>query len=278
MIFPDKLKKGDKIAIISPASAVKEEYIDGAAGFLRREGFEPVVMPHAKGPAAGTYAANEYDRSRDLRQALLDPEIKAILCARGGYGCVHLIPSVTDDEIRRNPKWLIGFSDVSALHALWHRAGVASVHAPMAKHLSTEGDNDFSTRSLVNILTVAPAVFYNVSGHHLNIAGRAEGRILGGNLAVLDGLAATDCDLLAASDPEGVILFLEDIAEPIYKVERMVTRLALSGALSRVKGLIFGQFTDYKPSANHDSMEWMLADTLSRHHLRDIPVAFNFPV
>ena len=278
MIFPEKLKKGDKIAVISPATVVKEEFIDGALEFLRREGFEPVVMPHAKGPAAGTYAANEYDRASDLRQATLDPEVKAILCARGGYGCVHLLSAVTDEEIRANAKWLIGFSDVSALHAMWHRAGVASIHGPMAKHMTEEGDNDFSTRSLINLLTVSPSVNYKVNSHPLNLPGRAFGRLLGGNLAVLDGLAATDLDMLTANDAEGTILFMEDIAEPIYKVERMLSRLAMSGALSRAKGLVFGQFTEYKPSANYEEMEWMVSDVLSRHRIKDIPVAFRFPV
>ena len=278
MIYPDLLKPGDKIAIISPATVVKEEYIDGAAEFLRRMGLEPVVMPHAKGPAHGTFAASEADRVADLKAALHDPEVKAILCARGGYGCVHLLRHFTDDEIRDNAKWIIGFSDVSALHALWHRAGVASIHGPMAKHMVEEGDGHHATKSLLRLLMEDHGMDYDLSGSPLNRPGEGRGRLLGGNLAVLDGLASTDCDMLTGDDPDGVILFVEDIAEPIYKVERIMNRLILSGAVGKLKGLIIGQFTEYKPDRNFPNMEEMIHALLLNHHVEGIPVAFCFPV
>lgn len=277
MIYPQRLQPGDRIAIISPATTVKEEYIDGCAELLRNAGFDPVVMPAAKGLADGTFAAGIEARADDLRTALHDPAVKAIFCARGGYGCVHLLPFFSDEEIRRNAKWLIGFSDVSALHALWHRAGVASIHGPMAKHLSLLGAEDSCSKALLSILTEDSGIDYITSPHPLDRTGKATGRLLGGNLAVLDGLAATDLDMLTGMDPDGVILFIEDIAEPIYKVERILTRLYLSGTLQRIRGLIVGQFTDYRPDRNHSSMEEMISRLLDRCGINGIPVAFGFP-
>lgn len=278
MIYPERLNSGDRIAIISPATTVKEEYIDGAVRLLREEGFAPVVFPNAKGPASGSFASSEECRLADLKAALHDPSVKAVLCARGGYGCVHLLPHFTDAEIRENPKWLIGFSDVSALHALWQRAGVASLHAPMAKHLTLEGSDDVCTRQLIGILKGETVMAYDAPSHPFNRQGIAEGRLVGGNLAVLNGLAGTDADLLSLQCDEGVILFIEDISEAIYAVERMLIRLSLSGALHRIKGLIVGQFTEYRPDKNFGSMEEMVDSLLERCGVTGIPVAFDFPV
>ncbi len=277
MIYPEKLRKGDKVAIISPATTVKREYVEGAAALLTRHGLKPVVMPSALGPASGTFAASEEDRLADLKNALHNPEVKAILCARGGYGCVHLLPHFSDEEIRENAKWIIGFSDISAFHALWHRAGVASIHGPMAKHMTLLGDDDPCTKALLDILQVNPEMDYHVAPHPFNRSGRATGRLLGGNLAVLNGLAATDLDMLTGLDPDGVILFLEDIAEPIYKVERVLYRLWLSGVLKRIRALVIGQFTEYNPTPNHSGMEEMIQALLVRLGIDNIPVVFNFP-
>lgn len=278
MIFPEKLKKGDKVAIISPATIVKEEYIAGACARLRERGYIPVVMAGANGPADGSFASGREQRLADLLSSLEDPEIKAILCARGGYGCVHLLPGIPMQVVRNNPKWLIGFSDISALHALWIRAGVASLHAPMAKHLTIEPDDDPSTLHLFHILEEGVEVDYSVPPHPFNRYGHAEGILRGGNLAVLNGLASTPYDILALSDNEEVILFIEDISEAIYAVERMLMRLYLSGTLSGIKGLIVGQFTEYRPDRNHDSMEAMIHKLLTRYGIDSIPVAFGFPV
>jgi len=278
MIYPERLKRGDRIAIISPATTVKEEYIDGAVRLLREEGFDPVVSPHAKGPECGSFASSEESRLSDLREALHDPAVKAILCARGGYGCVHLLPYISDSEIRENPKWIIGFSDVSALHALWQRAGVASIHGPMAKHLAIEGRDDVCIRHLVGMLTGNVRMDYSVAPSPYNREGTAEGRLVGGNLAVLNGLAGSDTDLLSPRGDEGTILFIEDISEAIYSVERMLMRLSLSGILHRIKGLIVGQFTEYRPDKNFGSMEEMVDSLLRRRGVTGIPVAFDFPV
>lgn len=277
MIRPASLQKGDKIAIISPATIVKEEYVRGAEAFLRKEGFDPVVYPGALGPSLGSYAASHEQRIEDLKRALADSEVHAILCARGGYGSVHILPEIPVEMVRDNPKWIIGFSDISALHALWQRAAVMSLHAPMAKHLTLEGETDFSTLSLLSLLRGEKRMDYEVNPHPFNRQGIGKGMLRGGNLAVLNGLASTPYDILTPGEDEDVILFIEDISEAIYAVERMLMRLILSGGLQRLKGLIIGQFTEYKPDRNHESMEVMVDSLLKRHKIEGLPVAFNFP-
>lgn len=280
IIIPASLRpdEGDLIAILSPASVVKEEYIDGAVDFLESKGFRVKIMPSAKGPSAGSYAAPLEQRVNDFRSALEDKEVKAILCARGGYGCIHLLPDIPMETVRRNPKWLIGFSDVSALHALWLASGVASIHGPMAKHLATKGSGDPYSDALISMLENDGHFEINVPTHPLSRTGMAQGILCGGNLAVLNSLAATPYDMLKIDENEDVILFLEDISEKIYAVERMLSRLLLSGMLRNVKGLILGSFTEYGPDKNFATMEEMADNLFKRHGLMHIPIAFGFPV
>ncbi len=278
IIFPRPLRKGDRIAIISPASAVKPEYVDGAARAIAARGFVPVVMPHAKGPADGSFAAGERSRIADFTAAWNDTGTKAVLCARGGYGCVGILPAVPGSMLRANAKWLVGFSDVSALHAMLRSAGIASVHGPMAKHLTEEPADDPSTEALFRMLTSEDDTEHSLPTGPLSFCGEAEGRIAGGNLAVLNGLASTRFDMLKCGPADDdVILFLEDIAEPIYKVERVLWRLRLNGTLNRVAGLVFGAFTDYRPDRNFPSMEEMIRSRILDCGLEGKPEAFRFP-
>lgn len=278
IIYPPRLRHGDKVAIVSPASVVKAEYIAGAEAWLGTHGFTPVVLPYADGPASGSYASGAQERLNDLTDAMLDPEVKAILCARGGYGCVHLLPHIPLQCIRENPKWIMGFSDISALHALWNAAGVASLHAPMAKHLTEASGTDPCADALLRILRDGPQTMCcHAAPHRLNICGEAVGTLIGGNLAVLNNLAGTPYDMLGNA-PRGAVIFIEDISEAIYAVERMLTRLAMSGVLQRAGGLVFGHFSDYRPDRNHPDMETMVSRLLERWGITGKPVAFGFPV
>lgn len=281
MITPPPLCQGDTVAILSPASAVRAGYIDGAVRFLEEQGFRAVVMPAAKGPADGTYAASEERRADDFTAALCDPAIKAILCARGGYGCVHLLPRVPLSLVRQNPKWVIGFSDVSALHALMQRAGVASLHAGMARHLCESAPSALSTATFLGLLGGATDVSYRFEAaspdapRTLN-PGTAHGTLRGGNLAVLDGLAGTGFDLLRIAPDEDVVLFLEDVGEAVYRTERMLWRLMMDGTLKRVRGLIFGDFSDYGEDINFGSPQAMIEARLRQWGI-DCPVVTGFP-
>ena len=282
LFYPAPLKKGDKVAFISPASGVKDEYVFGAIERFEEQGYEPVLMPYALGHVSGSFAATKSERLLDLLEAIENPEFKAIFCTRGGYGCAQLLANISPGILSRNPKWIIGFSDVSALLALWYRADLLSIHGPMAKHLATKPSDDICSQALFKMLENGGRFDYRVAPHKYNRIGTATGKILGGNLAVLTDLADTPYDILNATrsqNNEGVILFLEDIAEPIYKVNRMLWRMALSGSLMGCKGIIFGQFTEYSSDRNYDTMEDMIHDFLEQSLLPpDIPVAFDFPV
>ena len=279
IFLPPPLRKGDKIAIISPASAVKEEYVFGAMERFRERGYEPVLMPYALGHESGSYSASKSDRLMDLLDVLQDEGIKVIFCARGGYGCAQLLPYFSYNMISSHPKWIIGFSDVSALLAMMYVSEVASIHGPMAKHLSTMPADNPCTQALFNILESGGKFDYRLPSNPRNICGKATGVLRGGNLAVLNDLASTPYDLLSMrEEKDDFILFLEDISEPIYAVERMLLRLYLSGALDNCKGLIFGRFTEYRPDKNYQTMEDMLQAFTQLPLFPEMPVAFNFPV
>lgn len=266
------------MALVSPATTVKREYVEGAAEYIRAAGYEPVVAPHALGPADGTYASSAQARLDDFLGAWTDENIKAVLCTRGGFGCVHLLAGMPQGVIRSGCKWLVGFSDVSALHAMLYSNGIASIHGPMAKHLTLMGPDDPCSKDLFEILEGTFDFEYQVPGTGLDTFGCAEGILRGGNLAVLDGLAGTPYDILRVKEGEDVVLFIEDIAEPVYKVDRMLTRLYLEGTLSRLKGLIIGKFTEYKPDVNFSTIETMIRTRLDQWHLDYLPVVFDFPV
>lgn len=270
MIIPPFLKKGDKVAIVSPASAVNPDYVDATCRMLSEWGYVPIPGKHCKG-RYGYYSGTFDERLGDFREALLNPEVKAILCSRGGYGAVHLVEHLPLEMIRSNAKWVIGFSDISVLHALWNRAGVASIHASMAKHMYFHEIDERCNKALKDLLRgVYPE--YEVPGHEYNRAGSAQGELVGGNLAVLGGLIGTDIDIFKHDK----ILFVEDIAEPIYKVERIFYNLRLSGVLPLLKGLIVGRFTQYEePNSSGETMYGMIKALLSPY---SFPVAYDFPV
>lgn len=286
MVVPKAIRTDSKVALIGPASRIKPEIVDALIKLYaeRHEdlpGGELIVYPSAlDANASGSYAASLGQRVADFRDAWSRDDIDLVICARGGYGCVHLLDYLPLDFIAAHPKWLVGFSDVSALHSLLRKACIASIHGGMAKQLVEDTATDSGAyRALLRGLveSSAPRMDYAVPGHEYNMAGIGEGCLFGGNLAVLNGLAATPFDLLASTLSGDVILFLEDVSEPIYAVERMLYRLHLQGVLARAKGILIGQFTEWKPDRNHESMYAMIRD---RFHDWGIscPVAFDFPV
>lgn len=269
VIFPPALKPGDTIAICSPAGAAKTENVLAAAKVLEDKGWKVKVMPHALG-SYGNYSAPAEKRLEDLRNALADPEVKAVLCSRGGYGVVHILEELDKIDLKSDPKWIIGFSDISALHALAARKGVASIHASMAKQIKL-GPEDPDNAALFSILegertavTLPPCPRYDRPGI-------ATGRLVGGNLAVLADLIGTKYDMLTP----GVILFIEDVAEPIYKIERILYQMRISGVLPNLAGLLVGQFTEYHSDKSYHKMEDMIADMVAPY---TYPVAFNVPI
>ena len=286
LIVPHFVRKEGKVALIGPATRIKPEIVEAFVRLYEEQpeempGSELIVYPSAlDANACGSYAASLEQRVADFTDAWSRDDIDLVICARGGYGCVHMLDYLSPDFIRAHPKWLVGFSDVSALHAHLHKCGIASIHGGMAKQLVEDTDSGYGGyRKAFKELVEAssPKLVYRVAPHPFNVKGEGRGVLLGGNLAVLNGLAATPYDMMGSALTEDVILFLEDVSEPIYAVERMLYRLHLQGVLRRVRGLLIGQFTEWKPDRNHESMYDMVHERLLEWGV-GCPVAFDFPV
>ena len=269
LIMPPFLKPGDTVAIVSPAGDARKADFKAMEDVIRDMGFNVTIGRHAA-CSYGCYAGTDSQRLSDLTEALSDPRIKAVIATRGGYGSVHLLDSVDALPLLHNPKWLVGFSDISALHALMQRHGLTSIHGPMGINMHRRGgDVTVSCKALFNMLRGFPQR-YEIDGTPFNRPGKAQGQLTGGNLAVLDALVSTPFDALRP----GTILFIEDIGEPVYKIERQLYRLKLSGVLGSLRGLIVGDFTDTPHDAGFTSMERMISDMTSEY---DYPVAFGVP-
>ncbi len=276
LTFPPYLGEGDRVVIVSPSSKIDKAFLKGAVSRLRSWGLEVATARHAAS-SCGTYAGTLAQRLEDLQAAMDDDRAKAILCSRGGYGAVHLVDKLDFTRFRKHPKWLIGFSDITALHNLMQHEGFASLHAPMARHLTVEPADDPCTLALRDTLFgrgagATEGFGYTCPAHKLNHRGMATGTLRGGNLSVFYGLRGTPLDI----PPEGTILYLEDVGERPHAVERMVYNLRLGGVLERLSGLIIGQFTEYVENKSlGKDLYGALADVLKDY---SYPVCFNFPV
>ena len=271
-VWPRPLSPGDTIAVTAPAGAFDNALLTPAVDVLSNAGFDVKVMPHATG-RSGSYSAPAAVRWEDLRNALLDPCVAAVMCARGGYGATHLLgylDALVSDP-GWTPRWLIGFSDISALHAVMVSRGVVSLHAPMLRGLVRDGSPVVGdTRRLVGMLSGIPEPLVFPADPR-NRSGQALGVLSGGNLSVLSALLATPYNIIR---PE-TILFIEDINEPIYKVERILWQLRHAGILQCLSGLLVGDFTGIASDRNHAHVYDMIAEMTAPY---DYPVAFGLPV
>ena len=268
MRVPAPLKEGDTIAIISPAGALRDtSVVDTCKVLFEKWGLKVVVMPHTL-TKKGYYSGTAEERMDDLAYSLRDNNIKAVLCSYGGYGCVHLLNEFAP-LIKENPKWIIGMSDCSALHAACLSQRVMSIHSPQCNHLSKFPDG--IPANMLKQILFGKVPSYKNKPHRLDIHGEATGRLAGGNLSVLTALIGTEYDIFK----EDTILFIEDIGEQPYRIERMMYQLELSGALTRINGLIVGQFTGVKESHEFGEPYELIHDIVKRHN---IPVCFGFSV
>ena len=272
MILPEFLKKGDVIRLITPSGAIEPEYVAGASEVLASWGYIPQTGSYALS-REGRFAGTTAERLKDLQDAFEDPQVKAILCTRGGYGIVHLLAEMNPSLVRNNPKWLIGYSDITALHAMCSYQDVVSLHAPMCKHLSESKGVDIPSVDLRNILE-GRLPEYVLPVHPLSVYGEAEGTLIGGNLAVFCGLRGTRLDsTVFVDDP---VLFIEDIGERPYQIDRMIYNLELGGVFAKLKALIVGQFTDYEEDPlMYDTVLVSIRKIAEKYN---IPMIFDFPV
>ncbi len=269
LIIPPALRHGDRAAIICPAGRARIDNCEAAAEVLASAGLRPELSPMVYGNC-GSFSGTVADRTADFQRVWTDRGIRAVICSRGGYGSLHLLEQLDTMPLRDNAKWLVGFSDICVLHALMNRHGIASIHGPMAKHISADGGRNPNFEALMRTLCGEMPAFH-FAPHPFNRHGEAEATLTGGNLSVLSALTGTRFDTLRP----GTILLIEDIAEPVYKVQRMLWQLRLSGVLPRLSGLLVGAFTDWRPDVNHESMQSMIRDMVAGY---SFPMAFDVPV
>ena len=270
--IPPFLKPGDKIGIVAPASAIK--YADILPGIerLRNEWKLEVVEGSTLKSSYNQFSATDEERLSDLQKMLDDPSIKAIIAARGGYGCSRIIDGIDLSDFLKSPKWVIGFSDLTTILSHLYNIGFASLHSHMVKSMMQEGASE-AAESLRKIL-FGEFPEYNIAPHRLNRTGNATGNLIGGNLCIFAHLIGTETDI----DTTGQILFIEDVNEYLYNLDRMMIQLKRAGKLNQLAGLIVGQFSDMKdnsrPTFGKDAYE-IVAEHVSNF---DYPVCFNFPV
>lgn len=267
---PAFLVPGDRIALISPSYHVSPEEAEGAADVLRQWGFCPVTGPNVGKTFRGSYAGTPEERLEDLRWALEDPSIKAIICNRGGYGAIHFVETLPAETLMAHPKWLVGYSDITTLLWMEARAGVMGIHGTMGKFLAASGGKDFSSTLVRDILT-GTVPEYSIPPHPLNIPGSCSGTLLGGNLSSFAPLCGTKADVTEGRD---VILFIEDIGEDLSHIDRLFNTLILNGVLSRCRGIVLGEFTDCEANLEYASAEDMLASYIRGY---GIPLCCGFP-
>lgn len=268
-MIPSFLRAGDNIHIVSPSGAIQPGFIDGATKLLSSWGLKVTEGKYAR-TAYGRFSGTKDERVADLQQALDDPNVKAILCSRGGYGLAQIIDKIDFSSFAKSPKWLIGFSDITILHNAITALGIASMHGIMTKYLTELPEESDQITSFKNLLFGTPSNF-SIKPEAENRLGQAEGKLIGGNLSVMMGMRSTPFDL----DFHNNILFIEDVGEKPYQIERMMQSLRLSGVLKQISGLVVGQFSDYDedPLMMQSVAEIILA-AVSEY---DYPVCFNFP-
>jgi muramoyltetrapeptide carboxypeptidase len=268
--IPPFLKSGDTIAIIATARKILKEEIRPAKELFESWGLK-VVISQDLFEVENQFAGTDDKRAQQLQWAIQHPDAKAIFCARGGYGTMRILEKVYFSQLTANPKWIFGFSDITALHchllALEH---VASVHSPMC---STIPDSSPESIQSIKDVMFGNGVNYKINSHILNKFGDTEGELVGGNLSLLYALKGTQ----HFPDLAGKILFIEDLDEYLYHIDRMMLSLKMSGLLSRIKGLIVGGFTDMKDNTVPfgKSAEEIILEHVSSYNY---PVCFGFPV
>lgn len=271
---PPYLQPGDTIGIVCPAGYMSLEKAAECIRVLREEWGYNVKIGKTLGGASTTYfSGTDEERLIDLQQMLDDDEVKAILCGRGGYGTGRIIEQLDFKKFKKNPKWIIGFSDITVLHShLYSNYYIASLHAPMAAAFNEAGYINRYVQSLRSALQGTWAR-YTCEPHPFNRAGEAIGELVGGNLSLIAHLVGSDSDIKT----KGRILFLEDIGEYSYNIDRMMYQLKRSGKLKNLAGLIIGGFTDMKDTERpfgKDVYE-IIRDIIKEYNY---PVCFGFPV
>ncbi len=276
--FPKPLKKGAKIAVISPAGAVDTSQLEKGIEMIKDRGFEPVLGEHLYNKFSNgyNYAGTENERLSDINWAFNDDSISAVWASRGGYGCQHLVQHLKLKKFTENPKWYIGYSDNTVIQSYLLNKGFASIHGQTIK-TSSFGVTDESYNMIFDVLK-GKMPKYALKYHEFNKQGNIEGELVGGNLALIYALLGTKYSF----DFRNKILFIEDIGENFYALDRMIMSLELAGVFGKIKGLIVGGMTNMGDEKENKSYEEsfdefaykLISERISKYKF---PVVFGFP-
>jgi muramoyltetrapeptide carboxypeptidase len=268
MIQPSYLQKGDTVAIVSTARKITSDKIIPAIKLLEKWGLH-VIIGETIGSEENQFAASDEKRITDFQQLLDNPKVKAIWCARGGYGTVRIIDKLDFSAFKKQPKWIVGYSDITVLHSHIHNFGIETLHATMPINLENNSKQALETlkKSLFG-----KNLSYEIPADEKNKTGNATGEIIGGNLSVLYSLLGSNSSVKT----DGKILFIEDLDEYLYHIDRMCLNLKRNGYFTHLKGLVVGGMTNM-----HDNeipfgktAEEIILDCVSEY---EFPVVFNFP-
>jgi len=269
MIYPPKLRAGDTIGIVAPARKVSRSELDFAIRWWEEKGFRVVLGKHLFA-AHCQYAGTDAERIEDLQNMLDDSNIQAVFCARGGYGTLRIIDNLDFLSFNLDPKWICGFSDITVLHAHINKVcETATMHSTMPFSMNTNSELNFETL-FQNLIGLNPV--YTCKPHQLNRIGTCTAQLVGGNLSLLYALSGSVSDI----DTAQKILFIEEVDEYLYHIDRMMLQLKRAGKLAHLSGLLVGSFTKIKDNeiAFGSSFEQII-----REHCEEygFPIAFNFP-
>lgn len=268
LIMPQNLKRGDTVAIIATARKIDASTLQPGIRLLESWGLH-VILGKTIGKKQHQLAGADWQRATDFQEMLDDPSVKAIWAAKGGYGTVKIVDRIDFSTFTKNPKWIIGFSDLTVLHSHVNQLGFETLHAMMA--ISTPSATTAAKETLRKVL-FGEKLAYTIPYHEFNKLGEAQGAIVGGNLSVLYSIQGSVSEV----DLTDKILFLEDLDEYLYHIDRMMTNLKRNGSLNNLKGIIIGGMT----SMNDNDIPWgKNALEIIQEIVKDldIPVAYNFP-
>lgn len=272
-IVPPFIQLGDTIAIISPSGKLSDKTHDIGDQVLAEWGFVPVrsnILPSES--FRNKYAGTDEERANDLLWALRNPSVKAIICARGGYGFIHLLDKIPLSIYRKYPKWIVGFSDITTLHCQANLANVMSIHGAMYSSMKKENGQDTTCVMVRDLLLGKTIPSYHITPNYYNHQGKVTGRLIGGNLATLAPLVGTEYDPTICDTD--LILFLEEVEENYHAIDRYMNMLKLHGALNRIKGVVVGDFTRCSPNISYNSIYELLDEYFAP---LNIPVCYGFP-
>jgi len=271
MIQPSHLKQGDTIGIVCPSGYIPLEKVQICIQTLEKWGYQ-VRLGKTVGAKKDSFSGTDTERAADLQFMLDDPSVKAILCARGGYGASRIIGAMNFKHFNEQPKWVIGFSDITVLHAAILKENCMSIHGPMAAAFAKGEAGEPYIQSLKQVLE-GKKTKYTIPTHAMNIMGTAKAELVGGNLCILAHLIGSKNEL----ETSGKILFLEDVGEYHYNIDRLMIQCKNAGMFDHLAGLVIGGFTDLKdPSSDFGASAY---DIIKEHTSAfTYPICFDFPV